>query len=115
MTDRRGDDAAERARAARRRVDELTERLRRLQAGQPATADDVRQAEQAAAAERARSLDAHRRAGAAHLRAAMGHRQAADTLQAAGQSAQAAEHRRKAEIDEVAAGFDAEHALDDER
>jgi hypothetical protein len=114
VTDQRGDDAAERARAARQRVAELGERLRRLQSGQPATGDDVRQAEQAAAAERARSLDAHRRAGAAHLRAAMGHRQAADTLQAAGQSEQAAEHRRKAEADEEAAGIDAGLALDEE-
>ena len=105
-----GDDAAERAALAHQRSQELEERRRRLQKGEPATADDVRRAEQAADLEHEHSMRAYERAASAHTRAAEGHRQASELLDAAGHHTEAAEHRRKAQVDTDAATTDDDSA-----
>jgi hypothetical protein len=110
-----GEDAAERARSAHQRALELEERRRRLLNGQPATAEDVRQAEQAAVVEQRRSVNAHRRAAQAHMRAAEGHRQASQLLDAVGHPEEAAEHRRRAEADDDAALVDDDAAHVDQQ
>lgn len=103
MTSNRGEEAAHRARAAGRRIEELRERNKRLEAGETATLDDVVRARAAAEKERLESERAHERASAAHEAAASRHRDAATLLDKTGHSDQADERRQAAARDDAVA------------
>jgi hypothetical protein len=103
MSSKRGEEAAERAKSAAHRVEELEERSKRLRAGETVTPEDLAKAEAAADDERIANKRAEERAKQAHLAAADMHRDAATVLQDTGHSDQAEEHRQAALNDERAA------------
>jgi hypothetical protein len=103
MTSNRGEEAADRARAAARRIEELEERNKRLEAGETSTPDDVARAKAAAEKELRESERAHERASSAHKAAASRHRDAATLLDQTDHHDQAEEHRQAATRDDAAA------------
>jgi hypothetical protein len=98
----RGEEAAERARSAARRVQELEERNKRLQAGEVPTAEEAARAKAAAEEELSRSERARERAKLAYGTAAMRHCDAATLLDQTGHHDQAEKHRQAAANDDAA-------------
>jgi hypothetical protein len=101
MTSSRGQEAGDRARAAARRIEELEERNKRLEAGETPTLDDVARARAAAEKERRESERAHQRAISAHEAAASRHRAAAALLDQTGHPDRAKKDRQAATRDDV--------------
>ena len=99
MTSKRGEEAADRARAAARRIEELEERNKRLEAGETSTLDDVARARAAEQNERLENERAHERAKLAHEAAANRHREAANVLDGLGDHDRAEKHREAAAKD----------------
>jgi hypothetical protein len=115
VTEAGGSEAGERGRAAGRRAEELEERLQRLRAGEPVSAEDQRRAAEAAVRQQGRSAVAHRRAGSVHRQAAQLHREVAAVVEAAGHPDQAARHRLAAREVDDAAEADIRAAENDEK
>jgi hypothetical protein len=103
MTPDGGEESAERGRSAARRIEELEERRKRLQAGEAPTLEDAAQARAAADRGQLRNERAAESAKLARERAASRHREAAKLLDRAGHSDRAEEHRQAASDDEDAA------------
>jgi hypothetical protein len=103
MTPDRGEESAERARSAARRIEELKERRRRLEAGEVPTLEDAARARTAADRGQLRNERAAESAKRARESAAGQHREAAKLLDRAGHPDRAEEHRQAASVDEDAA------------
>jgi hypothetical protein len=103
MTSNRGEESAERARLAGRRIEELQERSKRLQAGEVPTLEDAAQAKAAADKEQLRKERAEKSAKMAQESAADRHREAAKLFDRTGHSDRAEEHCQAASCDEEAA------------
>ena len=102
MTSNRKEEAADRARSAARRVEELEERSKRLKSGEPLTSEEAAQAQVAVEQERRESERAEEHAKQAHAAAADLHRHAAALLDQAGHHNQAEGHRQAAAANEAA-------------
>lgn len=101
MEDRRGQQAAERARTALVRATELSDRLAELREGNPGHPLALEQAIQAAYVATDRAAFAAGRAAEAHHKAAELHRRLADMYAAADLPDRAAQHRRLAALDDA--------------
>ncbi|NUR08313.1 MAG: hypothetical protein HOQ45_15065 [Nocardioidaceae bacterium] len=112
---RREKQAATRARAAADRARELRARLERLQAGEPSSPDDVRDARLAVERALAAGILALENAADAHARAAAAHRSAAVLLDRVGRHAQADAHRLAADADDADAMADAASSQESHR
>lgn len=99
MTDKRGEEAADRARAAAHRIEELEERNKRLEAGETSTLNDVARAREAEQRARLENERAHKHAKLAHEAAANRHREAATVLDQTGHHDKAEKHREAADKD----------------
>jgi hypothetical protein len=102
MDANRGEEAAERARLAARRVQELQERNKRLQAGEIPSAEEAARAKAAAEEEQRRSERARERARSAYMTAAKRHRDAAFLFDQTGHRDKAEQHRQAAARDDAA-------------
>ena len=103
MTSMRGEEPAERARSAARRIEELQERRRRLQAGDAPTHEEAARAKAAAEEQQLRNERAAERAKQAQRTAADRHREVANLLDRTGHADRAEEHRQAATNDQAAA------------